>query len=394
MLKRNPRKEDKRGCVRGGKPRALASVALVVSLLVAAVAVVNWGGSRATTQGTKEKKSGAMSIESFAAGSPSKEYVYAGGRLIATEESSGGASWRVTSMATDWLTSHSIGRRTLGNLPVRLELHNSLVALLGWNGVSLRWSRTLMATERPTRHTSFPRQEGKARLTQSSNQQQTLTINQPLFVSAGWPVLGDTPIAADFDGDGKADPGIWRSSDGVWIIPKSSSNYASYIFAQWGASGDVPIAADFDGDHKADIGFYRNGLWGVLKSSQSYDLSSAQFFSWGASGLAPTVAEFDGDGKADLAYIVPSGGTAQVYAILKSTTSYDFNQAIFVAAGNVGDTAVVTDYDGDVKADPGTWRSSTCVWSIPKSTANYLSYLFSQWGQAGDIAMPNKTNQY
>jgi hypothetical protein len=62
-----------------------------------------------------------------------------------------------------------------------------------------------------------------------------------LFVPAGFPSLGDTPVVGDFDSDGKADPAIWRSSQGVWIIPTSSTNYASFLFTQWGQSGDVPI---------------------------------------------------------------------------------------------------------------------------------------------------------
>src|SRR5205823_10551658 len=64
---------------------------------------------------------------------------------------------------------------------------------------------------------------------------------QPLFVPAGFPSLGDTPVVGDYDGDGKADPGIWRASQGIWIIPTSSSNYTSYIFAQWGMNGDIPL---------------------------------------------------------------------------------------------------------------------------------------------------------
>jgi hypothetical protein len=57
-------------------------------------------------------------------------------------------------------------------------------------------------------------------------------------VPAGWPGLGDTPVPADYDGDGKADPGIWRANTGIWIVPTSSSNYTSYGFLVWGASGD------------------------------------------------------------------------------------------------------------------------------------------------------------
>jgi len=57
-------------------------------------------------------------------------------------------------------------------------------------------------------------------------------------VPAGWPALGDTPVPADYDGDGKADPAIWRASTGVWIIAKSSASYSGYIFRSWGAPGD------------------------------------------------------------------------------------------------------------------------------------------------------------
>jgi predicted outer membrane repeat protein len=70
--------------------------------------------------------------------------------------------------------------------------------------------------------------------TQSYNPAMSVTI------PAGWPGLGDTPVPADYDGDGIADAAIWRASAGVWIIPKSSTGNISYMFAAWGAAGDVP----------------------------------------------------------------------------------------------------------------------------------------------------------
>ena len=232
-----------------------------------------------------------------------------------------------------------------------------------------------------------------------STRSYSFAAGQPLFVSAGFPSLGDTPVVGDFDGDGKADPGIWRASQGVWIIPTSASNYTSFVFNQWGQLGDIPVVADFDGDGKADIGFYRDGVWGVLQSSHGYSTGSPLFFSWGGAGLQPIVGDFDGDGKTDIGYMVPpSAGQSATYAILLSSRGYSFaaGQPLFVTAGfpSLGDTPTVGDFDGDGKADPGIWRESQGVWIIPLSSSNYSTYIFSQWGQSGDIAFPNTTGKH
>ena len=65
------------------------------------------------------------------------------------------------------------------------------------------------------------------------------------LVKVQWGVLAenDQPMPADFDGDGKSDPTIYRPGSGLWFIARSRANYGSALAVQWGnnAHGDVPI---------------------------------------------------------------------------------------------------------------------------------------------------------
>ena len=78
-----------------------------------------------------------------------------------------------------------------------------------------------------------------------------------------WGMNGDTPVPGDFDGDGKTDFSIFRPSANPaqwWIFRSSDSTYYS---VQFGTSGDLVAPADYDGDGKTDIAVYRpsTGYW-------------------------------------------------------------------------------------------------------------------------------------
>jgi FG-GAP-like repeat len=185
----------------------------------------------------------------------------------------------------------------------------------------------------------------------------------------------DVVAQADFDGDGKTDPAVFRSSTQSWYIYQSSTS--SSVSAQFGATGDAPAAADYDGDGKADIATWRNSNLTFYYYSSS--LSQQQTQGLGSSGTAYTAVpgDYDGDGKADFALfsagswiVKPSGGGSNI------TLSW----------GTAGDIAVQNDYDGDGKCDFAIWRPSTGYWWIVNSHDS--TYRANQWGQNGDIPVP------
>jgi hypothetical protein len=175
----------------------------------------------------------------------------------------------------------------------------------------------------------------------------------------------------DFDGDGRSDIGVFRPSNGVWYIDKSTGGVSSVAF---GLAGDKPVAADYNGDGKSDQAVYRNGVWYVLKSANN-SFYAAEF------GLAtdlPAPADFDGDGRADLAVFRPSDGSW--HRLNSSNGAY-----LSVQFGLAGDVPVPADYDGDGKADINVFRPSNGTWY--RLNSNGGTFFAAQFGMAGDRAV-------
>ncbi len=186
------------------------------------------------------------------------------------------------------------------------------------------------------------------------------------------PAAAPTPArrvydAADFDGDGADDPGLWRPANCTFYI------YAVSAVA-YGAAGDVPVTGDYNADGKADYGVFRpaTGRWWV-KGLYSGPYGNHLF---GTNGDFPVPADYDGDFRTDTAIWRPLNG----YWAVKSQTRFHY--------GLSGDLPVVADYDGDGDADPAVFRKNGALSGIW-----YLRNLTSRgWGYGSDAVCPGDYN--
>ena len=198
-----------------------------------------------------------------------------------------------------------------------------------------------------------------------------------LSTSWGSPELLDLPVPGDYDGDNRKDVAVFRRTSGEWLIRLSTTGQQKKV--HWGATGndDAPVPGDYDGNGVTDIAVFRRstGQWFVL-----FDNQTTATWNWGSSGYVdvPVPADYDGDGTTDIGVFRQTTGTWVVHLSQTNGT-----RTATWGAPALGDVPVPADYDGDGSADFVVFRSSTGEWHL--SYAKGGSATFS-WGSptAGD----------
>jgi hypothetical protein len=304
----------------------------------------------------------------------SKEYIYAGSRLLAVEDANAVTAppadlaiwrpstgeWKVMGQTGSASYTLPFGLGSLGDIP--------LVGDPDGDG------KTDLTVYRPGSQSVF-----YVWFSSTNN-----------YTGVAWGLTGDRPALADFDGDGKSDYAIARPDNTgtgslTWWVTTSSN--ASHFANQWGNPSHKLAVADYDGDGKADVAVFDPGSKGFFPINSS-DLSVSEFY-FPVSGEVVS-SDYDGDGKADPALFVDSTAT---WYIRQSTT----NSIVSFVWGNNGTSGctgactslkpVQNDYDGDGKTDLAVWDNTTnAVWTIKRSSNGTTRT--ETFGTTGDIPVP------
>ena len=176
--------------------------------------------------------------------------------------------------------------------------------------------------------------------------------------SLHWGRVGDRPVAGDFDGDGRYDPAVTRINDKklVWFIYLSTGEKIQNL--NFGNKADYPFAADINGDGIDEIIVAKkvqNNIYWYYRAVKNN--KETEKVSWGINGdriLRPYDA--NGDGRADLIVARNVGTIKQFY--IKFTGTKDSKTVSFGAST---DYALAGHYTSSTSADVAVYRQSSAM---------------------------------
>lgn len=161
----------------------------------------------------------------------------------------------------------------------------------------------------------------------------------------------DQPVAGDWDGDGRANPGV--RTPGRTLFRLRAAGGVTKI--QFGTAQDQPVAGDWDGDGRWEIGVRQPAGRFLLRAADGSTTSVAL----GDGDDLPVTGDWDGDGRTDLG-VYDRAAASFTLRVVDGTGLTWMAQVPF---GQPGDLPVTGDWDGNGTTDVGVWHPATATFS-------------------------------
>jgi hypothetical protein len=178
-------------------------------------------------------------------------------------------------------------------------------------------------------------------------------------------VPGDVPLSGDWNGDGIDTVGIYRPSNGLFILDYDGDAVLTaadkvYNLGVGTPAGDIPVVGDWNGDGKTKVGLFRQGFFWILDYNGNgvFEQNLDRTYAYGGvAGDIPVVGDWTGTGTSKLGLLRQG-----FYWILDANGNGTFDGTgagqdfAFAFGGINGDVPVVGDWNGDGRDKVGMFR--------------------------------------
>ena len=193
-------------------------------------------------------------------------------------------------------------------------------------------------------------------------------------------LLGDIPIAGDWDGDGRDTIGVFRPNGGMFFLDVDRPGYTGEGAFQFGLQGDLPVAGDWNGDGIDEVGVFRPSSGQFFLDTGARGFNGEVPFGFGLPGDRPIAGDWDGNGIDDVGVYRANGRN-----FFLDAGSRGFNGERPFQFTGPGDLPVVGDWDRDGRDNVGMYVSNGGYAILDTGSQGYNGEAPIQFGLAGDI---------